>query len=171
MKRCTESSILQLYSILDLSAAFPPSSLIGDTVPRAAPVSHYSHWWFSNRLLSFARHCALTRSLPLATASIHLPPTAWTALISSSCSSECMHSHDLCSPISLVMCTITDLARIGFLPTVNRSIFSPLFFFFLLDWSISSIFFPPSSLLLKQDLYSFQPASPWFNFAAPIFSL
>lgn len=170
MKCCIESSVLQLYSILDLHAAFPSSSLLRDMVPCAAPVSHYRHWWFSNRLLSFAHHCALTLSLPLATANIHLPPTAWPALISSPCSSECVLSHDLCSPICPVASTITVLARMGFLPTVKQS---TDFFFFLLHWSIPSIS-PLSTLLLEEDIYSFQHASScqhYYDLTLLIFSL
>lgn len=64
MKCWIGSSILWLHSISGLFSATPlpsSSSQIGDLVPRAAPVSHYSHWWFSNRLLS---SLAIVLSLP-----------------------------------------------------------------------------------------------------------
>lgn len=164
MKCCIESSVLQLYSILDLHAAFPSSSLLRDMVPCAAPVSHYRHWWFSNRLLSFAHHCALTLSLPLATANIHLPPTAWPALISSPCSSECVLSHDLCSPICPVASTITVLARMGFLPTVKQS---TDFFFATL---INSFNFSSKHPFTRRGHLQFSACKLlstllWFNFA------
>lgn len=121
-------------------------------VPCAAPVSHYRHWWFSNRLLSFAHHCALTLSLPLATANIHLPPTAWPALISSPCSSAfawSLQPHLSCRFYHY------SLGTDGFFCQLLSNL---LIFFFLLHWSIPSIF-PLSTLLLEEDIYSFQHAS------------
>lgn len=40
------------YSIFDWFQGMSPSLSKKDAVPWAAPVSHYLHWWFSNRLLS-----------------------------------------------------------------------------------------------------------------------
>lgn len=63
MKCCIESAISCGFTVSQthFQPPHPPSSLIGDLVPRAAPVSHYSHWWFSNRLLS---SLAIVLSLP-----------------------------------------------------------------------------------------------------------
>lgn len=46
--------VVSLYSIFDyfLPLQSTSPSLTEDVVSRAAPVSHYCYWWFSNRLLS-----------------------------------------------------------------------------------------------------------------------
>lgn len=84
-------SLLSCSSAVSLTA-FQPSHppLMVDVVPWAAPVSHYCHWWFSNRLLSPLAIVLSLFSLPLATANIHFPLKAWPALTSSPCSIHCM---------------------------------------------------------------------------------
>lgn len=169
MKCCIESSVLQLYSILDLHAAFPSSSLLRDMVPCAAPVSHYRHWWFSNRLLSFAHHCALTLSLPLATANIHLPPTAWPALISSPCSSAfawSLQPHLSCRFYHYSLGT----------DGVFCQLLSNLLIFFFFATLINSFNFSSKHPFTRRGHLQFSAckllsALLWFNFAVLIFSL